>query len=91
MKDKKQYSVQYFEEIVDKSGSIVNDGFSCIEFENIGSVNARIGNVPLPANSFPRAYNNLPNVEINTQFILSFDKTGIDKKVLIKKTYYNEL
>jgi hypothetical protein len=89
-KEKKQYSAQYVEEIVTKSGSIINNGFSCIEFENIGSVNARVGNAPLTANGFPRAYNNLPNVEINTQFILTFDKEGTDKKVLIKKTYYNE-
>lgn len=85
-----KYAVTYIEDVITENKSVEVDDYTSIEFENIGSVNARINNAPLTAGSFPRKYENQPGCVIRNQFEISFLGDGQDKKILIRKTYYNE-
>lgn len=85
-----KFAVTYKEEILGKNKSIEIDGFTSIEFENIGSVNARINSAILPAGSFPRKYENQPGCQIISQFSIAFEP-GLDKQILVRKTFYTKI
>lgn len=85
-------TVNYRHTIVTSNDVIEPDGFSSIEFENIGNDNAYINqSIPLTANSLKRKFENDPDEIIKEKFSVNFAGNATDKKVLVIKTYYNRV
>jgi hypothetical protein len=82
--------VKYECEILTKSATIKPTGFSCIALANIGQAPATVlNNIPLPVGGSERHFNNDPGWVIDTDFNISFHPNdGVDKQILIVKTYY---
>ena len=91
----KEYKARYKSELITSNTIIQADGYSCISFENIGNSDAYLNeNVPLyPASGISRFFNEKPWVEIDTDFLVSFDsEEGTDEnKVIIIYTYYDKI
>lgn len=78
--------------IITENSSIDPDGFSTIEFENIGSDDATIfDNVPLLTSSFSRKFEHRPGEIFSNSIKIKFSENSPDKKVLVTKTYFNEI
>lgn len=91
----KRYKVSYKVETVSANTTIVNDGYSCISFENQGTTMAYLNDVAVlpPYSQIRRFFNEEPDIEINSYFNVSFDtaETTADRNsVLIVKSYYTE-
>ncbi len=87
----KKFKVNYRTEIVSESTTIIPDGYTSIEFENIGEDDAALMDlIPLnPANK-ARTFTNVPPDIISERMKLSFGGKSESRKVLVIKTYYTE-
>lgn len=85
-------AISYKHEVLASNGSIDVDGFSCIEFENIGDDNAVLnGSIPLTVGGAKRSFINRPFEVVKERFMINFDDKASNKKVLVIKTYYDEI
>jgi hypothetical protein len=81
------YKYQIIDDIYDR---IDIDGFTSIEFENIGSQNAILQNIiPLPPNSY-RKFENRSGEIIKEKFHITIPPYQVGAiKILVIKTYYH--
>lgn len=86
------YNITFQHSIITSNEAIEPDGFSCISFENIGDDVAVINtSIPLTPNSLSREFNFRPGEIIREKFSVKFDKQAQVRKVLVIKTYFNNM
>lgn len=84
-----QWFANYEHDIITDNETVQLNGCSCIKFENIGTANAKMGNVPLMPTDLPREYKNEPGTLIKGNFAISFTG-GENKLILVTKTFYTK-
>lgn len=88
----KRYGVYWLAEILSDSSFVEPDGFSSIEFRNIGSAGATIANsIPLNPTDAPLILKTDLFVKVTQKIKVTFTGTNADKQILIIKTYLDEL
>lgn len=87
----KKFKVNYRTDIISENTTIVPDGYTSIEFENIGEDDANLMDlIPLNPANRPRTFTNVPPDTISERMKLSFAGKSQSRKILVIKTYYNE-
>lgn len=87
----KKFKATYSTEVISESKTIAPDGFTSIEFENIGDDDATLLSViPLNPASKARTFTNVPPDVVAEKFKVSFAGKSENKKILVIKTFYHE-
>jgi hypothetical protein len=85
----KKYDLYLTFALITKSEIITPDGFSEIEFENIGTCACTIEKViPLNPSDTKRKFSSMPYVEFKQRLNIEFSGSSVDKQVLVTKYYY---
>jgi hypothetical protein len=81
------YKIKYRVYMVTGNIKIQKRGFSEISFERLGADTASLDGV-IPLNTgISRSFSNDPNIEIDHEFVIKFDDTSTDKRVVVIEGY----
>lgn len=86
-----KYKVHYKQLLISQNSTILADGFSCINFTNIGTDTAVVNDIVplLPTSGNNWSYNEKPYTKIETDFNIQFGNVAnTTKEVLVQLSYY---